>query len=89
MPRHLVFSEEAATDFRPERIKTVPHLRNLSKINLLAGPNNSGKSRILRKVLTQGHTPIYCAIDKEAAAIEQFRGLRNQDILRKEIIDQL
>ena len=36
--------------FAAYRMQSVKRLANLSKINLFGGPNNSGKSRFLRKI---------------------------------------
>ncbi|MBK1789977.1 ATP-dependent nuclease [Persicirhabdus sediminis] len=52
--KHLIFDQDTANEYIPpdkKTNKTPVCVPNLSKINILVGPNNSGKSRLLRRVL--------------------------------------
>lgn len=53
IPNGTIYSNEASPD-------EVTHINNLSQINVFVGPNNSGKSKILRELLRHRNLkPIY------------------------------
>ncbi|RYZ80694.1 MAG: hypothetical protein EOP06_24865, partial [Proteobacteria bacterium] len=55
MIKHLLFNENSQWEYKSNSNELLPSLTDLSKVNIFVGPNNSGKSRLVRKILPHNY----------------------------------
>jgi len=68
MYKHLVLNDSVSPEYsNPTFIKDFPCIPNLSKINILVGANNSGKSRLLRHLLKDDFQGIRCTEEMKSS----------------------
>lgn len=65
MIKHLLFDVNCSSQYQKANSSGRPGLFNLSKVNVFVGPNNSGKSRIIRNILPVDF-PIHDYLDQES-----------------------